>query len=192
MKILNINWLKNLFGFGNSKKADTNKQVMAESSPILNQIIHGSSSASDVSTNTDSVADRDIVDYVDGLLTNQGLENDINREFNSAEAERNRQFQSEEAKLQRDWYEYMSNTAYQRSMDDMKAAGINPILAYSQGGAAVSGTGIPTGSAASYGSSGGDTLSSLMSSAADVLNALTGSSASKVNSFYKLYKIFRG
>lgn len=64
-------------------------------------------------------------------------------ERDMAQMEVANEFNAQEAQKQRDFEERMSNTAYQRAMADMKAAGLNPVLAYQQGGAST-----PSGSSA--------------------------------------------
>lgn len=52
---------------------------------------------------------------------------------------------ADESSANREFQREMSNTSYQRGMEDMRKAGLNPMLAFSQGGASV-----PTGSMASF------------------------------------------
>lgn len=90
-----------------------------------------------------------------------------NSAFNANEAQKQRdfeyslfhqgnQFNAAEAAKNRDWQQVMSNTAHRREVDDLIAAGLNPILSASGGngasvtsGATASSLSAPTGHAAS-------------------------------------------
>lgn len=57
-------------------------------------------------------------------------------------------FEGEQARQQMAFQERMSNSSYQRASEDMQLAGINPMLAYAQGGASTPGGGAASGAAA--------------------------------------------
>lgn len=85
------------------------------------------------------------------------------------------EFNAEQRRINREWQERMSNTQYQRAVADMKRAGLNPALAYQQGGA-----GTPSGASAT---SSARSMSApqtfmeqitAMTAVADALNAIGG------------------
>jgi len=89
---------------------------------------------------------------IGGLFSSSGQE-DAN-EANSAQAARSMEFTDAQAKRQMDFQERMSNTSYQRGVEDMKKAGLNPMLAYSQGGSSTPSGAAGSGSQAVIGNKG--------------------------------------
>lgn len=71
--------------------------------------------------------------------------------YNHIENQTAMNFNSTEALANREWQERMSNTAYQRAVKDMREAGLNPILAFQNGGASTPGGSTATISGASMG-----------------------------------------
>lgn len=97
----------------------------------------------------------------------------LNRVFQQNSADAAMKFSAEEAQKNREWQEQMSSTAYQRTMADMQAAGLNPILAYTAGGASTPAGSAGSGYQASGASAGGHSASAAQADAASGKNADT-------------------
>jgi len=78
----------------------------------------------------------------------------LNRSFQQSSAERAMQFEAEQNQKAMDFSERMASTQYQRGIEDLKAAGLSPLLAYSN-----LQTGSPVGSAGSSAQASGSQAS---------------------------------
>lgn len=75
------------------------------------------------------------------------------QQFASAEAAIARDFAADQASINRDWLMEGSNSSYQRAVVDLSKAGLNPMLAYRNGGASTPSSSSPSGFSAGIPSS---------------------------------------
>lgn len=107
----------------------------------------------------------------------QRKQNQLAREHATSERKAVEAFNKSEAQINRDFQERMANTSYQRAIKDMQAAGLNPMLAFEQGGAAA-----PQGSTASSSSKASDANAAGNTSGAGFLKFLAAIVGSVISS----------
>lgn len=100
----------------------------------------------------------------------------IQRDWQEIQNQKVMNFNSAEAVKNREWQQYMSNTAHQREIADLKAAGLNPVLSVTGGNGAPVTSGATAQGVTSSGAKGDTDMSAtgaVMSWMANLLQAQT-------------------
>ena len=149
--------------------------------PIYVPMVRNSAKSTGTNSPSSYASDmRSIANEFQDMLTAQADKNNAwsaeqaakQMDFQRQSQQRSMDFNSKEAAKNRDWQKMMSDTAHQREVRDLIAAGLNPILAVNGGNGAPVGSGATASSTGSQSGAKGDTDTSANAALVSLMSAV--------------------